>query len=203
MKLTNNYTLKTLRKILSDKYGIHVKTAIQNLDLDLLGDDEELDEAIFVAYIQLYLLEDRSNNIVGISKPAYSILNLVVKTIYEVIFMKLLIPSVGINYGLRYLLGYSLSNEMFRDEQSSKEALSLLQEFSIAFSTREFANHLDQFEVEAAKSGYKESSWHYFEFHKIESNPFILGCMSGYSGNSIEQIEIRRIVESIDTEDGE
>ena len=134
MKIENNYTLKKIRKILSDKYGIHVKTAIQNLDLDLLGDDEELDEAIFVAYTRLYLLEDRSNNIVGISKPAYSILNLVVKTIYDVIFMKLLIPSVGMNYGLRYLLGYSLSNEMFRDERSSKEALSLLQEFSIAFS---------------------------------------------------------------------
>lgn len=204
MKMNNNYTVRTLRKILSDRYGVHVKSAIQNLDLDLLGDDEELDEVAFAAYTQLYLLEDRSNNMVGITAAGYSILSLVVKTIYEVIFTKLIIPVAGMNYGLRYLLGFKLSNELFiRDEESSSEILSLLHEFALVFSSREFAEHLNQFMVEASINGYKESSWLYGEFHAIESNPFILGCMDAHSGQSRVQIDVTRILESISTVEDE
>lgn len=196
--------MKKLRKILSDNYGVHVNTAIQHLDLPLLGDDNELDAAAFTAYTRMYILEDRSNNIVGITKTGYSILSLVVKTIYDVNLTKVLIPSVGLNIGLRYLLGYELSAALFiSDEESSSEILSLLQEFANAFSTKEFADHLDQFKIEASLNGYKESSWLYFEFHQIDSNPFIMGCLDGNSGNSREQIEISRILEAMNTEGGE
>lgn len=206
MPIMNNYTLQTLRKILSDKYGLFVKTAVQNLNLDLLGDDDALDDSIFTAYTQLYMLEDRSNKMVGITAAGYSILSLVVNTIYEVIFTKLIIPSAGMNYGLRYLLGFKLSNELFiRDEESSSEILSLLHEFAIAFSSREFADHLNQFKLEASLNGYKESSWYFSEFHhEIDSNPFILGSFHGHSGQSREQIDVTRISESMNTqEEGE
>lgn len=206
MKISNNYTLKTLRKILSDRYGLFVKTAVQNLDLDLLGDDDALDDSVFRAYTQLYMLEDRSNKMVSITAAGYSILSLVVETIYEVVFTKLIIPSSSMNYGLRYLLGFKLSHEIFnRDEGASSEILSLLNEFAIAFSSREFADHLNQFKLEATLNGYKESSWLYGEFHTIdESNPFVLGCMDAHSGQSREQIDVTRISESMNTqEEGE
>ena len=76
--------------------------------------------------------------------------------------------------------------------------MSLLHEFALVFSSREFAEHLNQFMVEASINGYKESSWLYGEFHAIdESNPFILGCMDAHSGQSRVQIDVTRILESI------
>ena len=201
--IMKNRTMKLLLNILGTRYGHHLNSAVRSIDITCqeIG-DEDYDEAIWQAYVELLVSADRTE-VCGISKQTILFLNDLMTSIHSVILNKLLIPSMPLNAALRYTAGFEISRAMreIKDE-SIDEYITLLKECSSAFSVSEFCKHIEEYARESMISGPTGARFILQEYHSTTNDAFACGVMDGISQYFSEEIETRRIVDLLHTLEG-